>query len=124
MRMSLHGRNVARPALAVAPDGQALVASEDDERNIEVAAVRGAQQSAFGAQQTISAPVHPAFTKAAMDAQGNGFVAWYTDTAIQVAGYDAAGPALRPVQIPTVGAVGQTLDFSASARDVWSRWRP
>jgi PKD domain/Collagen triple helix repeat (20 copies) len=115
------GVNVARPAVAVAPNGQALVASEDDERNIEVAAVRGAQQTAFGAQQTISAPVHPAFTKAAMDAQGNGFVAWDTDAAIQVAGYDAAGLALRAVQIPTVGAPGQALDFSASARDVWSQ---
>jgi len=39
---------------------------------------------------------------------------------VRGAGYDAAGPLLRGISIPTSGVAGQALSFSASPFDVWS----
>ena len=57
----------------------------------------------------------------AIDAQGNAVAIFYSeDNLIYTAGYDAAGPQLRDLQVPETGAAGSTLSFSVSPRDVWS----
>jgi hypothetical protein len=38
----------------------------------------------------------------------------------EAAGFDAAGPTIGELSIPSTGSVGQTLSFSLSATDVWS----
>jgi PKD repeat protein len=55
----------------------------------------------------------------AVDRQGNAVAVWEAKF-IEVAGYDAAGPSLEPVAIPSIGRVGQPLTFSVSPFDSWS----
>ena len=60
----------------------------------------------------------------AADAAGDVTAVWDrsngTDTIVQAAGLDAAGPELTRLALPTRGAVGQQLAFSVSPFDVWS----
>ncbi len=59
-----------------------------------------------------------------VDGQGNATAVWTrsngTNTIVQSAGLDAAGPLLPFVQIPSAGTIGQELTFSVSPLDVWS----
>ena len=60
----------------------------------------------------------------AIDPQGNAVAVWERFDSpkriVQGAGYDAAGPLLLGLSIPTSGIAGQALSFSASPFDVWS----
>ena len=61
----------------------------------------------------------------ALDAQGNAAALWRrfdgTSSYIaEAAGFDAAGPLLDSLSIPTSGTVGQPLSFSVSPFDIWS----
>ena len=57
------------------------------------------------------------------DGLGDAAALWTTEAAgrtPEVAGYDAAGPALGGLAIPSTGTAGQALSFSVSPFDVWS----
>jgi hypothetical protein len=61
----------------------------------------------------------------AIDAAGNAFVVWSSGDRrgnyfLRAGGYDAAGPQLRRLRVPTRGRVGKPLRFSTSPLDVWS----
>jgi PKD domain len=117
------GSDIAHPRVAAATDGEAIVTWEDHpdgEPGALRGAVRAAGESTFGPGQVLSDTANPGEARVAVDGQGNGFATWFTDKAVQVAGYDAAGPVLSGVVVPPTGAVGEALPFSASARDVWS----
>ncbi len=60
----------------------------------------------------------------ALDGQGDAAAAWSAFNGgfylAEAAGFDAAGPAIGALSIPSSGGAGQTLAFSVSAADVWS----
>ena len=77
----------------------------------------------FAAADTISASGADADdNKLAVDGQGNAAAVWTrpSDTAIEVAGYDAAGPMLRNLLLPTTNRPGTGFSFSVNPVDVWS----
>jgi hypothetical protein len=117
------GVDFTQPALAVSPQGAALVAWRRGMEWIEGASrVAGA---AFGPSQPLSASVgNPVFPDVAMDPAGNGAAAWErippADTVVEVAGFDGAGPVLSGLSIPASGDTGKPLAFAAAASDVWS----
>jgi hypothetical protein len=60
-----------------------------------------------------------------VDAQGNGIAVFSRagsggEYLIEAAGYDAEGPQLRGLTIPSAGIVGQPLQFFQAPLDVWS----
>ncbi len=96
--LSAAGQNAEAPRLAVDPAGDAL---------------------------DLSAIGRNAFEpELATDPEGDAVAAWSrfdgTDTIVQGAGYDAAGPRLRSLSIPLASTVRQPLAFSVSPFDVWS----
>jgi hypothetical protein len=117
------GVDFTQPALAVSPQGAALVAWRRGMERIEGASrVAGA---AFGPSQPLSASVgNPVFPDVAMDPAGNGAAAWErippADTVVEVAGFDGAGPVLSGLSIPASGDTEKPLAFAAAASDVWS----
>jgi hypothetical protein len=60
----------------------------------------------------------------ALDAQGNAAAVWQqfdgSNNIVHAAGYDAAGPLLNALAIPSSGVAGQPITFSVSPLDVWS----
>jgi PKD domain/Putative metal-binding motif len=54
------------------------------------------------------------------DDQGNGAVVWVQDGRIKVRGYDAAGPDLHELRLPTRATAGLPAEFSVAPRDRWS----
>jgi hypothetical protein len=57
----------------------------------------------------------------AVDPEGDGAAVWRDSSeSIQAAGFDAAGPRLDGVSIPSTGDVGQPVRFAAAASDGWS----
>jgi hypothetical protein len=64
----------------------------------------------------------------ALDDQGNAVAAWQWLaslrngglTTVQAAGFDAAGPTLDALSIPSSGLVGHSLSFNVTPNDVWS----
>ena len=63
-----------------------------------------------------------------MDAGGDATVVWVrnngTHNIVQWAGYDADPPQLSQVSIPSTAKVADTVQFSASASDVWPVGKP
>ncbi len=59
-----------------------------------------------------------------VDAQGNGIAVWSRAAGpnylLEAAGYDAAGPLLRGLLLPSQGVVGQPLQFFQAPLGVWS----
>jgi hypothetical protein len=59
-----------------------------------------------------------------IDAQGNGIAVFSRSNSgtytLEAAGYDAAGPLLRGLSLPSQGTVGQPLQFFEAPLDVWS----
>jgi hypothetical protein len=90
--------------------------------------VQGAVRAATGAWQApvdLSAAGRNAdFAQVAFDAQGNAVAVWQrydgAEWIAQGAGYDAAGPLLQALSIPTTGTAGQPLSLSVAPLDVWS----
>ncbi|HST26141.1 MAG TPA: PKD domain-containing protein [Gaiellaceae bacterium] len=60
----------------------------------------------------------------ALDGAGDGAATWARSEGgtfvVQIAGFDAVGPALLGLTMPSSGTVGQRLTFSVSPQDVWS----
>ena len=111
------------PSLDVDARGEALAAwSEATGRNSSIVTARrdrgewqppvrltGFEQSAFEPD-------------VAADPNGNAVVAWSdsSDRVIGVAGYDATPPEFRALTVPSSGAAGRPLSFSATPFDIWS----
>jgi PKD domain len=89
------------------------------------AAVRSAASGAWQTPTPLSVAGPNAYLpQVAVDPQGNAVAVWErqnpSNELIEAAGYDAAGPLLRSLAIPSAGAVGQPLSFSVSPLDAWS----
>jgi hypothetical protein len=112
------------PQVAFAPSGNAIALwhRSDGTDDRAQAAVRPAG-GGFAAAETISASGGDADdNKLAVDGQGNAAAVWTrpADTAIEVAGFDAAGPMLRNLLLPATNLPGTGLSFSVNPVDVWS----
>jgi PKD repeat protein len=117
--------------VAVSDEGDVIVvwSGENGADEIVRAAVRTAGASAFGAPVAISQsgedPFHP---RPSMDAGGDATVVWERNDGpsriVQWAGYDADPPQLSQVSIPSTAKVADTVQFSASASDVWPVGKP
>jgi hypothetical protein len=117
--------------VSVSDEGDAIVvwSGENGPDQIVRAAVRTAGASAFGAPVAISQSsdglLHP---RPAMDAGGDATVVWVrsngTHNIVQWGGYDADPPRLSQISIPSTAKVADTVQFSASAFDVWPVGKP
>jgi PKD domain len=121
------GRDAVAPDVALDPRGGAVAAwARSNGTNTVVEAVfRRVPKGRWERARTLSLAGGDAITpQAALDAQGNGAVIWsrYTGEAFaaQVSGYDAAGPALRDLEVPRRGTAGTPLRFAVSPLDSWS----
>jgi hypothetical protein len=118
------------PELATNEAGDTVVVWSGDNGANEItrAAVRppgGAFAAPVAISQISGDLFHP---EPSIDASGNATVVWVRDNGthsiIQWAGYDADPPELRDVSIPGAATVGETVQFSASAADVWPVGKP
>lgn len=121
------GLTEEKPQVAVNEQGNAVVVWErfNGANEIVEAAPGLAATGSWQAPVPLSAPGQNASEQqVALDAQGNAAAVWSRSDGkafiAEASGYDAAGPLLSSVVIPTMGTVGQTLSFSASPFDVWS----
>jgi hypothetical protein len=74
----------------------------------------------FGEPATMWGSLQP--PGAAVDAQGDALVVWTPfGGGVDAAVYDAAGPQLRSLRVPTKSRAGARLQFAVSPLDVWSR---
>jgi PKD repeat protein len=117
--------------VAVGAEGDAIVVWSGDNGadRIVRAAVRTAGASSFGAPVAISQSSPELFhPRPSMDAAGDATVVWVrsngTHNIVQWAGYDADPPQLSQVSIPSTAKVADTVQFSASASDVWPVGKP
>ena len=117
--------------VAISDEGDAIVVWSGDNGSNEIvrAAVRTAGASAFGPPVAISQSSGDLFhPRPSMDAGGDATVVWVRDNGthniVQWAGYDADPPQFREVSIPSTATVGDTVQFSASASDVWPVGKP
>lgn len=117
--------------VAVGAGGDAVVVWSGDNGTDQIvrAAVRAAGSGAFGTPVAVSQSspdiLHP---RPSMDAGGNATVVWVrnngTHNIVQWGGYDADPPQLSQVSIPSTAMVADTVQFSASASDVWPVDKP
>jgi hypothetical protein len=84
----------------------------------------------FGAPGTLLGPDQGAAgPEVAFDPQGNAVAAWYgypasfstnIEAPVLAAGFDAAGPLLRGLSLPSTGKTSQAVPFAVTPMDVWS----
>ncbi len=116
------------PRVAINPAGSAIVAWQvpTGSGNVVEGNVRTAGGGWTGAKLLSAASAGAVEPAVAIDPEGNGLVAWRAvktdkvDERIQAVGFDAAGPRLDQLAIPSTGTVGQTLGFSVAPSDAWS----
>jgi len=116
--LSATGENAYSPQVAIDPEGAAVAVWNQS-------AVQAASGTVGGGWQ---APVdisnNGQNAQVAVDPQGNATAVWEAsngaNSIVHAAGYDAAGPLLRSLSMPTTGIAGQPLSFSVSPFDVWS----
>jgi PKD domain-containing protein len=117
------------PGLASDPVGDIIASWHDTDGSFNRAAVAVAPAGQpFGASKFVSPAGQHSENgiRAAMDDQGDGIVGFpLRDTmtgndATQIAGYDAAGPQLRGLSMPS-GLVNRPIFFSVAPVDVWSQ---
>ncbi len=110
------------PQITMDPQGDAVAVWDQSNGNnyIVEAAVRPATSSAWQTPTALSPSNEDSYLpQVAVDPQGNALAIWENNL-IEAAGYDAAGPLLRSLSIPSNGTIGQPLPFSVSPLDVWS----
>ncbi|HTZ64734.1 MAG TPA: PKD domain-containing protein [Solirubrobacteraceae bacterium] len=118
------------PQLAIDPKGDAVAVWEvNSDSTWTVQANVKPDDEGWGVPSTISEPSTHAelFPQIAVDYQGDALAAWelYDGTSylIQAAGYQAAGPQLQSLDIPSTGTAGEPVGFSVSPLDVWAALR-
>ena len=124
--LSLAGAEARDPSVVANPAGDIVATWQrsDGADTIVQAAVRRAG-TGFGAIIDLSAPGRDAVApQLGIDADGDAIAAWQrsdgTNTIVQAAGYDAAGPQLRGLNIPVTATRGTAATYSLSPLDVWS----
>jgi len=121
--VSAAGENTLGPEVAVEPGGNAVaVWSLVDGMG---SALQAATMPAPGAgwSPPVQVSAHAAgFDQVALaaDAEGDALAVWEGAEDIEAAAYDAAGPRLRSLSVPTTGTAGVPLSFSVSPLDAWS----
>jgi PKD domain len=121
--ISAKGQSAARSSVAIDPQGDAVAVWERNQ--VIQGAVRPAASGSWQEPVNLSAEGEEGLDpKTAIDPQGNAVAVWERFDSpkriVRGAGYDAAGPLLLGISIPTSGTAGQALSFSASPFDVWS----
>jgi hypothetical protein len=120
------GRDASSPQAAVDPSGNSVaVWYRSNGPNFVIQAATRAAGGTWRAPVDLSVAGQNAFSpQVAVDPAGDAVTVWDrfngANFIVQSAGYDAAGPQLRSLSIPTSGVVGQSLSFSISPFDVWS----
>jgi hypothetical protein len=124
--LSLAGGEARAPQVAVSPGGDIVVAwQRSDGANTIVQAVARRAGAGFGATADLSAAGRDAIEpQVGIDADGDAVVAWQrsdgTNTIVQGAGHDAAGPQLRGLIVPATATTGTAASYLVSPLDVWS----
>ena len=115
------------PDLAIAPSGTAVAVWTGAAGSVERvdAAVKPAGTSTWNSAETISSQgTRASWPNVAVDEAGDAVSAWNkgydTESVVQAAGFDGAGPALADLLIPDSGEPGVPVSFSVSPFDVWS----
>ncbi len=126
--LSAEGEDALEPQVTLDSQGDAVAVWERSNGANEV--VQGAMRPVGGMWQAsvdLSAKGLSGFEpQVALDSQGNAAAIWETEVAhsindlIQSAGYDAAGPVLDGLMIPTTGTIGEPLSFLVAPFDTWS----
>jgi hypothetical protein len=123
------GTELSYPQVAVNARGDAIAAWDQGGKSpyfyhTAQAAVRPADAAWHTPVALAAASVGYEAPVAAIDTQGNATAVWHLNdgdfTTLQAAGYDAAGPLLRGVSIPSSGRTGVPVSFSVSPLDAWS----
>jgi hypothetical protein len=122
------GANVEEaPKVAANAQGEAIVVWErsDGANEIVEAATGQASSGVWKAAVPLSVKGQNAQEQQiSLDAEGNAAAVWRrfdgTDYITEAAGFDAAGPRLSGLAIPSSATVGQQLAFLVSPFDVWS----
>jgi hypothetical protein len=129
--ISAPGKTAFNPQVAFDAQGNAIAVWEHSNGTNEIvqAAVRPAVSGTWQTPTDLSAVGQNAERpQVAFDPYGNALAVWQrynaTNRIVQGAGYDAAGPFLNALAIPTAGTAGQALTFSVSPLDVWSALAP
>lgn len=124
--LSLAGGDARDPSVVANPAGDIVAAWQrsDGADTIVQAAVHRAG-TGFGAISDLSAPGRDAVApQLGIDADGDAIAAWQrsdgTNTVVQAAGYDGAGPQLRGLNVPGTATRGTAATYSLSPLDVWS----
>jgi PKD domain len=124
--LSEGGEEAYNPQVALDPQGDALAVWErfDGSNYIVQAAIRPAGGS-WQAPRDLSEAGHKAsLPHLAFDPQGDALAVWErsngSNQIVQAGAYDAAGPQLNGLSIPSAGTVGQPVSFSVSPLDVFS----
>ena len=124
--LSEGGHSASFPQVAIDSKGDAVGVWNRYNGANEV--IQGASRPASGGWQgpvNLSEPGQNTYQPdVSMDAQGDAVAVWERGAnpswTVQAAGYDAAGPLLNGLSIPTSGTAGQPVSFSVSPFDVWS----
>ena len=115
------------PDLAITPSGMAIAVWTGSAWSVERvdAAVKPAGTSTWNPAETISSQgTRASWPNVAVDEAGDAVSAWNkgfdTESVVQAAGFDGAGPVLGDLSIPDSGEPGLPASFSVSPFDVWS----
>ena len=124
--VSTAGGEARAPRVALNPGGDAVVAwQRSDATNTIVQATVRRAGAEFAATADLSAPGRDAAEpQVGIDADGDAVATWQrsdgTNTIVQAAGYDGAGPQLRGLSVPATATAGTSATYSVSPLDVWS----
>jgi len=119
------GPKVSEPALAVDASGDAVaVWASNNGKQVLRSSSRPAGSASWGSPTPLptEVPLQPE-PSLGIDGQGDALASYVRYTGsyeIEADAYDAAGPLLNGLSIPTSATVGQALSFSVSPFDVWS----
>jgi hypothetical protein len=128
VKLSQPGQDVGAAALVVDAAGDAVALwRRSDSSNFLIEAAARPARGAFSSPVKLSQPGQDAGVSGLgldVDAAGDAIAVWGRSTGakeiVQTAGYDAAGPQLRSLSIPTTGTAGKPLSFAVAPLDVFS----
>lgn len=116
--------NAFAPEVALDPRGDAVVVWDHIYSSVQAATrlAGGTWQGPVNLEEADQGGVDP---QVAVSSQGDAVATWERfddsrDEIVQAAGYDAAGPLLGGLSIPSTGTAGEPVSFSVSPLSVWS----
>jgi hypothetical protein len=124
--LSAAGQTALQPDIAADARGDAVaVWKRSDGTNFIVQAAALPMGGSWGAAQSLStAGQNASDPRIALDPFGDAVADWNrfngTNDIVQAAGYDAAGPELNMLTVPSQGQAGTPVALSVSPFDIWS----